>query len=177
MVRVMVFNGIFNNISAISWRSVLLLEETGVPGENHRPATSHIMLHRVHLSWTGFEFPTLVVIGTHCIGSYKSNYHTITTTTAADVSINYWSIDPLHIPDLFLKLYVFIGVYFLCDGRAKWYMFYEDQQKGQRKKWLEFSYNLYIREHVIFGWKMDPFVCIKSITWSIQIVAINYLYL
>jgi hypothetical protein len=31
----------FNNISVISWRSVLLVEETGVPGENHRPATSH----------------------------------------------------------------------------------------------------------------------------------------
>jgi hypothetical protein len=31
---VMVFHGTFNNISVISWRSVLLLEETGVPGEN-----------------------------------------------------------------------------------------------------------------------------------------------
>jgi len=37
----MVFNATFNNISVISWRSVLLLEETGVPGENHRPVTSH----------------------------------------------------------------------------------------------------------------------------------------
>jgi hypothetical protein len=36
-VRVMVFNATFNNISVISWRSVLLVEETGVPGENHRP--------------------------------------------------------------------------------------------------------------------------------------------
>ena len=34
---VMVFNATFNNISAISWQSVLLVEETGVPGENHRP--------------------------------------------------------------------------------------------------------------------------------------------
>ena len=34
-VRVMVFNATFNNISVISWRSVLLVEETGVPGENH----------------------------------------------------------------------------------------------------------------------------------------------
>ena len=25
----------------ISWRSVLLMEETGVPGENHQPAASH----------------------------------------------------------------------------------------------------------------------------------------
>ena len=35
MVRVMVLNATFNNISVISWRSVLLVEETGVPGENH----------------------------------------------------------------------------------------------------------------------------------------------
>jgi hypothetical protein len=52
-VRVMEFNATFNNISVISWRSALLVEETGVPGENHRPAASHdnlyhIMLYRVH---------------------------------------------------------------------------------------------------------------------------------
>jgi hypothetical protein len=34
-VRVMVFNTTFNNISAISWLSDLLVEETGVTGENH----------------------------------------------------------------------------------------------------------------------------------------------
>ena len=37
-VRVMTFNATFNNISVISWRSVLLVEETG---ENHRPAACH----------------------------------------------------------------------------------------------------------------------------------------
>jgi hypothetical protein len=30
----MVFNATFNNISVISWWSVLLVEETGVPREN-----------------------------------------------------------------------------------------------------------------------------------------------
>jgi len=30
----------------------------------------------------GFKLTTLVVIGTDCIGSCKSNYHTITTTMA-----------------------------------------------------------------------------------------------
>jgi hypothetical protein len=30
-----VFNATFNNTSVISWRSVLLSEETGVTGENH----------------------------------------------------------------------------------------------------------------------------------------------
>jgi hypothetical protein len=37
----MMFNATFNTISAISWRSVLLVEETGVPGEKHRPVASH----------------------------------------------------------------------------------------------------------------------------------------
>jgi hypothetical protein len=37
----MVFNASFNNILIISWRSVLLMEETGVPGENHRAAVGH----------------------------------------------------------------------------------------------------------------------------------------
>ena len=48
----MVFNAIFNNISVLSWRSVLLMEETGVPRENHRPATSHsqTLSHNVILS-------------------------------------------------------------------------------------------------------------------------------
>jgi len=34
-VRVVVFNDTFDNISDISWRSILLVEKTGVPGENH----------------------------------------------------------------------------------------------------------------------------------------------
>jgi hypothetical protein len=40
-VCVMVFNATFNNMSVISWRSVLLVEETGVRGENYRPVASH----------------------------------------------------------------------------------------------------------------------------------------
>ena len=40
-VWVMMFNATFNSISDILWLSVLLVEETGVSGETHRPATSH----------------------------------------------------------------------------------------------------------------------------------------
>jgi hypothetical protein len=47
-VMVMVFNTTFNNISVISSLSVLLVEETGVPGENHRSAVSH----RLHFDLT-----------------------------------------------------------------------------------------------------------------------------
>jgi len=40
-IRFMVFNATFNNISVILWRSVLLVKETSVPGENRRPVSSH----------------------------------------------------------------------------------------------------------------------------------------
>ena len=39
---IMVFNATFNNISVISWQSILLVEETEVPGENHWTAASYI---------------------------------------------------------------------------------------------------------------------------------------
>ena len=40
-VGVMVFNATFYNISVILWRSVLFVEETKEPAENHHPAASH----------------------------------------------------------------------------------------------------------------------------------------
>ena len=42
----------------------------------------HIMLYQVNLVWVGFELTTLVINITDWIGSYKSNYHTITATAA-----------------------------------------------------------------------------------------------
>jgi hypothetical protein len=49
---IMVFNAIFNNISVLPWQSVLLVEVTGVSGENHWPSASHwqTLLHNVVLS-------------------------------------------------------------------------------------------------------------------------------
>jgi hypothetical protein len=35
------FNDTFSNISAISWRPVLVEKEAGVPGESHRPWASN----------------------------------------------------------------------------------------------------------------------------------------
>jgi len=53
----MVFNTTFNNISVISWQSILLLEETRVSGENHRPAASHwyTLSHNVASSTPRYE--------------------------------------------------------------------------------------------------------------------------
>ena len=63
--RVMVFNATFNNIS------VIFVEDTRLPGEI-----------RLASPWAGFKLTALVVIDTDCIcvGSYKVNYLTITTT-------------------------------------------------------------------------------------------------
>jgi hypothetical protein len=66
-LRVIMFVSTFNNISAISWRLVVLVEETGIPGKNHLPSASHwhIMLHEYTSPWTGFELTTFVV--TYCV--------------------------------------------------------------------------------------------------------------
>ena len=80
---------VFNNISVISWRSVLLVEETGAPGENHRPVASHwhtLCCIEYILPWTLFKLTTFMVIVTHCTGSCKSNYHMIKTRTAHEHS-------------------------------------------------------------------------------------------
>ena len=53
-----VFNATFNNISSISWQSVLLVKATGGPGENLRSAASHwqSLYHNVvHLALSGIR--------------------------------------------------------------------------------------------------------------------------
>ena len=37
----LVFNATVSNISVMSWRPVVVVEEAGVPGENHRPCASN----------------------------------------------------------------------------------------------------------------------------------------
>ena len=82
-----------SRISVISWQSVLLVEETAVPRENHLPAASHwqTLSHNVvyTLLWSRFEFTILVVIGTDCIVTCKSNYH---MTTAMIAPLSKWDM-------------------------------------------------------------------------------------
>ena len=57
-VMFIVFNATFNNSSVISWRSVLLVEETE---EYHRSDTSHRQIY--HIKLPRHELSILVVIG------------------------------------------------------------------------------------------------------------------
>jgi hypothetical protein len=58
--RFMVFNATFNNISVIWWWSVLLVEESIVPRENHWPVVSHwqTLSHNVVSSTPRYEKKT-----------------------------------------------------------------------------------------------------------------------
>ena len=75
-VCLMVFNATFNNISVISWRQFYWWKK---PED----------LEKTN-DWSRFEFTTSVVVDTDCIGSCKSNYHTIMTTTAPFESL--WNL-------------------------------------------------------------------------------------
>jgi len=128
----MVFNATFNNISAISVSFI-----SG--GHQRKPLTRrmqitvelyHIMLYRVHFAWVGFELITLVAIGTDCIGSCKSNSHTITTTTTHEEYIYV-----LYITYLFT----------LCDKVCPWHaaVFWYKKYDGHKNDSLHMAINVH----------------------------------
>ena len=81
----MVFITTFNNISFISWLSVLLVAETGLPRENHQPAVSHWQ------TWSNN-----VVSSTPC-HEQGSNWLAINILSHLTIYIYlYFSIDHIH---------------------------------------------------------------------------------
>ena len=97
----------------------------------------HIKLYRVHFAWVEFELTTLVMIGTDCIGSYKSNYHTITTTMSPkSLSIdfekytaNHFSYSPFvdnlvdHVNTEWVRNCDVLQWYFFLPSPSSWFHF------------------------------------------------------
>jgi hypothetical protein len=63
----MVFNATFNNISAMTCLSELLVEETGVPGEKHIPAACHwqTLSHNAVSSYLNMEMTIVFIVVLH----------------------------------------------------------------------------------------------------------------
>jgi len=58
------FNATFSNISAISWRPVLVVEEAGIPGENHRLAAREFIVHVVKFPVITLKILLVVILYT-----------------------------------------------------------------------------------------------------------------
>jgi hypothetical protein len=84
-VCLMVLDATFNNISFISWRSFYWWSKPEYPKKTTdlsqvKDKLYKMKLYQVHLTLNrGFELTAIVVTGTDCIGSCKSNYCMIMT--------------------------------------------------------------------------------------------------
>jgi hypothetical protein len=96
------FNATFNNISVISWRSVLLVEETGGPRENHRSVASHWQTlsqcctprpdrdsNSQHQWWLALScYPIVYMVIEHNI--LDSIYYSIHNCSRSIIKYHYW---------------------------------------------------------------------------------------
>ena len=85
----LVLNATFRNISAISWRPVLVMEEAGVPGENHRPWANN---------WETLSLATASRVHTFCNLQSRARTHAVLVIGLYKFLGNYlahWATRPL----------------------------------------------------------------------------------
>ena len=93
LICFMVFKTTFNNITEYTEKTTELSQVT----DN----LYNIMFYAS--PWSGFELTTSAVIGTDCIGSCKSNYHTVTAITAP---VDIWSEMGIELTSIFQTINV-----------------------------------------------------------------------
>jgi hypothetical protein len=74
-LMILIFNATFNNISVRLWRSVLLVEVTGVPGENHRPVASHWQTLSHNVDCYGISVSQIITDMFHLKEKQRSTKH------------------------------------------------------------------------------------------------------
>jgi hypothetical protein len=132
-----------------AWSSVLLVEQNG---KNHR---------------AGFELTTLVVIGTDCTCSWKSNYHTIKMAIFIIIlkacnrqySDYSWS--------LFFRSLCILFIFYFCYPMSMYYKYYYQQIKVAIFRFLPF---VFMKKWFSVQWGLLNNVekcctCIYSHTW------------
>ena len=92
----MEFNATFNNISVISWQSVLLVEETGVhvPGENHWPwlvAGRWLLYELWNLIITCNFFPSMSKDAWETVSSFFSSSQLTTSSKLCQENLSFQS--------------------------------------------------------------------------------------
>ena len=121
------------------------------------------MFYQVHLTWAGFEH-TSVVKDTDCIGSCKSNYHTITTMMASkDTSIPARRV--LYLSQWFIMAYLTL----YCTLVS--YIIHRIYIKNSH---LQLVYNLLF--YLLKLWKIIQCTCIHNIkknSWKAQLSSIT----
>jgi hypothetical protein len=87
----MLFNTTFNNISVISWQSVLLVEEIRVLGENKWPVTSHFITYCIECTSSDQDNIRCVFISSNRCNKIVQAFLSvkITNSIVADVLKNY----------------------------------------------------------------------------------------
>jgi hypothetical protein len=163
----MMFKATFNFISVISWRSVLLVEETGASWENHRNVANRWQT----LSHNALSSTTLVVIVTDSTGSCKSNYHAISTTMVlfliliwANSSDPFWK-DTTSIFSLIMLLQpiwwtrshalVYNRTYMSCTSVKKTVKWYSDMPtcwETMFNVFITFFQCILKRKYAFYGW-------------------------
>jgi hypothetical protein len=134
----------------------------------------HIMLFPVHLAWVEFELTNFVVTSTDCIGSYKSNYHTITTMMTPKVINKLFSTSTYWVSKICLdkttRCLSLWGQKKQAGIKLQYFCRYGDKNKNNQRTKL----SIYILDTIELKSIIGSYDDVRLITQSIHIFGLVY---